>query len=156
MSQDVRPGQQVKTYVLRDELDKARCIRAIQRAECVDPRGRPLLVVCRRKSKKRTLKQNSMMHMLWSMFEVLADWGEGEAKEWFKDNYGPVITRHFGSGVKRREVTMAKPSAKYTLEEAEAMIDEIYKQAAVAGFVLPEPHDEESFRRWYESMEKAA
>lgn len=148
-----RPERDViYTKVLRDELDKARFIRQLQRAPVKDAKDRPLIVFVRRAKKRRTPKQNRMMHMVWGFFEELAGWGKDEAKEWFKEQYGPVIEMVLG-GTRR---SVPKPSAKYTPKEAQEMIDTVYRVANEAGFVLPEPHDEDSWQRYADQLEATA
>lgn len=148
----VRPDEPPNTFILRDAVDKARFIARLQRAELLDEKGRPLIVFARRLKKKRTPGQNRHMHLPWGYFDLLADWSKGEAKEWFKEQHGPVVERVLG-GVRR---TIPKPSSEYTPQEAQTMIDTIYRIAGESGFVIPDKNDADSWARFAAQLEAEA
>ena len=137
--------------IIRSDADLTKLLLRLQNSPLLDKAGKRLVVAVSREKKRRTLKQNSFMHMLWDYFDQIAGWGDGEAKEYFKEQYGPVVSRRLGNELRR----IPLPSSQYSTRQAEAMIDTVYRIAAENGFALPSPHDEESWGLFRAQLEAA-
>jgi hypothetical protein len=93
------------------------------------------LIVVKKASKPRSLKQNSIFHAIISAFAQDTGYEAVELKDYFKRNYGVVYESEMFGTLQ----WSPKSTADYTSAEMSGLIDAVYRVSSEMGYYYPRP-----------------
>lgn len=101
-------------------------------------------------SPKRSLNQNSYLHLLLSAFGAHFGWTLQEAKTYYKREINPDIYVY-----EKQYIKFLKSSADLSKEDMTRSIDRLRQHSAEQGYPLPTADNEEALRSLENAIEQA-
>ena len=134
-----------RTYIVRDELTKARIVRGIQMADLQDKEGRWLLVTVARKQRRRSLQANALY---WAWLKIVSDHTGGDVDDVHLAFRGKFLGYRViaGQDVPVSTAKQETPAFAEYLSKIEAYC------ATELGIMLPQPNDPEAWEAFQEAQ----
>lgn len=150
----VRQIHQTRTFIVGNELERAKFLGWAQRADLRDPDGQPMVWTAKRRKLKRSLSQNALFHAWVHILAVASGETDAKMKDDVKRALLPlveVVSKVTG------EIRMepAQTSKLTKTEMAEFMTRVQALAADIFGIRLPSSDDPASFDAFLEQQEAA-
>jgi len=122
-----------QTHIIRDDADRGRVVGILLGLDT----SKPWEVVIGRKTKKRTLSQNSLLHKLFAEIAEFTGDSEASTKSDLKALFSPVVESKIKAG-QMRPLDTSEMNTKQMTD----FMDRIYVFGAELGIILPHPDDQ--------------
>ena len=144
-----REAPKVRTFVVSNELDRARMLAWAQKAALRDADGQPMLWVAKRRKLKRSLPQNALFHAWVHILAVYTGETDAKMKDDLKRHLLPlveVVSRV--TGEIRMEPTPTRGLNKQDFAEFMTRLQAL--AVDLFGITLPTPDDPASWEAFEE------